>query len=222
MEPDDVFVTLKSGRRIVTFRDEDAQCPRDGDWYMMTGALTVLDYDHRLHVPAVYPWDQLHSAWAHLGQYMRRDSDRNMGSSPHDPDTVIRWARIFYERTLVFDGRTFWWTEPAQMAANWPRLVQGSHEYVENEREVIKQEQETYRRWVDGEVYGVGIRELARYVRDLGQGVDVKDFVESWVEPDDELTLWGCYLDDNYNAATVALQSFTLTLEETAELETLR
>jgi len=88
--------------------------------------------------------------------------------------------------------------------------VEYEQDKLEVQAEIIKQEQETYRQWADGEVYGVTLEEKRTYARILPGGVIVGgETREEWEEVDD-CAIWGCYLDDEYTAFVVAKEHFAL------------
>lgn len=105
---------------------------------------------------------------------------------------ILRWARIFHGITLEHRNGTLWWADPDQMRANWPHLVQGTPEYVEQERVVLEQETQAYDRWTLGYIYGVVVEHRVRWARidDGGEFVFLTEphTMNTWEEED---ALWG-------------------------------
>jgi len=220
-------IQLGSSSRLQVFQDDGAQCPR-GDWDMLTGFVKLGDYgDSRLSdVPAVHepPFDiarlfyKLQNGRAFVGytdiMYRRRIEDL---------DTVARLARMFYGLLLQWDdAHGGWWFVDLEKGRENFGLAADAQIPLDYQTVVIRQEQETYRQWADGEVYGVVLQRQQQYVGVIDSGsdfvadaVDWGNVIEIWEDVDDA-ALWGSYLDDEYTAAVVALEHFPLTADETA------
>lgn len=209
--------------RLLVKADEDASCPR-GDWHMLTGFVKIPSMgDSRLNdVPAVHD-DPLRIAEKHeaVGIGWHEGQTYYRGNSSAD-QIIARWARIFHGLHVEYDSEHggYWFVKldgPEGFAANWPDLVLGTPEHLAQQAEVIKQEQETYRQWAEGEVYGVVLEREKLWVNVTRGGVIVGgDQKVTWEEAE---SLWGCHLDDSYTAKAVALEQFDLTDDERTALE---
>lgn len=199
-------IELTETSRLRIEYDTDAECPR-GDWDMLTGFVKIQGRgDSRLmDVPAVHP-DVYRLAEAHERMYENVE------------ENVPRYAQIFHDTHVEYDSEHggYWFVDPQQMRENWPGpdYPEGRTK-AEQEALVIEQEQETYRQWADGEVYGVILERKVVWGRlsedggTLLQGEGTTR--ETWEEAG---SLWGCYLDDEYTPQEVAKESFDLTENE--------
>lgn len=200
-------ITLTPTSRLTIEQDESADNPR-ADWEMITGAVNLRrSYSYRSDRIEVVP---VHDCPAPLLDAYDRFDD--------DADTVTRWARTFYCLTLVHDtlNDVFWFCDRESMRANWPDLTPGTPEYIAREREVIAEERATYEKWCEGSVYIVSLERLVHYVALDDEGtINYDDAHDSWESVE---SLGGNYLDDEYTAQTVALESFdwTMTPDEIA------
>jgi hypothetical protein len=198
---------LTETSRLRVEYDTDATNPRED--YAATGALTVAGPRNTIDVLPAYEFpgnlDAAHGLLFHFNR-SQRVASYNPGG-----DQVIRWARIFYDITLVWDQElgTYWWTNPAFMAENHPTLTAGTPEYVAMEREVIESDLTTYKTWANGDVYGVILERSIEWLKLDGSEGKRTD----WEQED---SLWGCYLDDEYTAKQVAAEHFELTDDELA------
>lgn len=211
-----IDLTPTSRLRVVV--DTDADCPR-GNWHMLTGFVKIPGRgdSRRGLVPAVHePRADIEGAHGRI---------EIMWNTRLANSAVERWARIFHGLHLEYDNEHggYWFVAldgPDLFADNWPDLVVGTPEHLAKQAEVIKQEREVYRQWADGEAVGVILEHKVRWIR-----VDQNDepvFLadgdlarETWEE---EESLGGCYLDDEYTAQHVALEHFELDEDETAAL----
>ena len=75
----------------------------------------------------------------------------------------------------------------------------------------IDAEAENYERWLAGDVYGVILERLTTWTSEFG------DIEERWDAVPD-CAIWGCYLDDNYTALTVAREHFGINLPDDVEV----
>jgi hypothetical protein len=201
-------ITLTPTSRLRVKYDNDTTNPRED--YAATGALTVAGPHNTIDVLGVYYFpgflDTAHDSLFHFGR-SQRVASYNPGG-----DQVIRWARVFHQITLVWDqeGGTYWWTDPTFMADNHPTLAVGSEEYVAIEKQVIESDLTTYKKWANGDTYGVILERLAEW----HSTVDSVHRTRLEWEPID--SLWGCYLDGDYTAKQVAAEHFPLTEDEAA------
>ncbi len=117
---------------------------------------------------------------------------------------TVRWARIFYNVTVVDDGRTIWWVDPKWFTENYPDMVPGTPEYVKLEQEVIAADQREYQTWADGNVYGLTIEQAVDWERKppLPAGL-VSSTMTTWEDVD---ALWGIYFDGDYPTRDEALK----------------
>ena len=235
-------IELTDTARIVVEYDQGTENPRT--WAEpLTGALTVDGQRNRIATEPIhsFPGD-LESANNRLVSWratkgMHRGSH---GSAPRlidgrdkwprsdsayavsDDALVTRWARIFHSITLDYADGTFWWADPSEMAANWPELVQGTPEYVEREKLVIKGDQAEYWAWAEGEVYDVCLQRSEGYAK-------ISNIDAEWIDAlgsnDPDLVVWelvealgGNYLTREYTAQQVAGEHFDLTPAERAAL----
>lgn len=237
------MIEMTDGARLRVEHDEDATCPRD-DWHMITGFYKIDGAgDSRLKdVPAVHEWPELVEAHNRFCAVERRTYGLDGIYRYRYPligmesEVLARWARIFHGVIIDYDAEHggFWFCAGADYATaqtpqdassralffdNWPDLPVGSPEHESKQREVIAQEQGTYRQWADGEVYTVILERAA-----LWQRIDSTGTPTRQVEPG-EMTTWeqaesigGCYLGSEYAAREVALEHFDL---EDAEREAL-
>lgn len=206
------IIELTDTARLVVEYDDSPECPR-GDWHMLTGFVKIPGRgDSRLSdVPAVH--DDPGIGWAHE-------------NFPNE-ELVERFFRIFHGLHVEYDAEHggYWFVAGADAAAyatpvdtysralfrdNWPDLEPGSPESLAKQAEVIRQEQETYRQWADGEVYGVILERAAPWEKTFVNSGDTVEGVD-WVE---HTSIWGSYLDDDYTAQVVADEYFDLTDEE--------
>jgi hypothetical protein len=201
------IIQLTETARLCIVQDESRENPRKG-WAMVTGFAKVRGRgDSRIaDVEPVHHWAELDEA---IGRLLEVE------------EQVPRWARIFHGMHVEYDSEHggFWFVDPQQMAENWPGpdYPEGRSK-LEQEAEVIRQEQETYRQWADGEVYGVILERgvLVETKRTHADGsVTYERDDEAWEGVE---SLWGCYLDDDYTAQVVADEHFDLSDEESAAL----
>jgi hypothetical protein len=224
-----IQLTETSRLRVVV--DEGAHNPRDD--YQMTGFVKIPGRgDSRLiDVLAVHD-DTIGIAEAHdrvpgsVSTTQYRTEEPRAGVPyryPIDPDeNVCRWARIFHDMHVEYDSEHggYWFVDPQQMRENWPGpdYPEGRSK-VEQEAEVIRQEQEVYRQWADGEVYGVILERAVTWAKLNADGqLDEAAEYETREEWEHVASLWGCYLDDDYTPQVVAVEYFDLTDEEMVPL----
>jgi hypothetical protein len=199
------IINITPTSRLVVEYDTDATNPRED--YAATGALTVSAPRNTIDVLPVYDFPgELGRAFDELpsGRYVRGEED-----------SIIRWARLFHQITLIWDQElgTYWWTDPAFMAENHPTLTAGSPEYVAMEHDVIESDLTTYKTWANGDVYGVILERSAEWLKLDGS----EDTRTEWEQED---SLFGCYIDGSYTAQQVASEHFDLTDDERAALTT--
>lgn len=168
--------------------------PRVSDDWWLTGYVNIPGRgdSHYIEVPDVFG-DHLDIAYAH---------ERFL-----DEDVTERWARIFRGAHIEYD---------AEHGGYW--FVDGPSAFtLDKQAEIIESERKTYQQWCDGEVAVVVLEREIRYVRvdDIG----THGTITRWEEED---SLGGCYLDDDYTAEQVALEQFNLNEEERAALEARR
>lgn len=202
---------LDETHRVKVFVDDDTTCPR-GDWEMSTGAVSVNVDSRTMLVPSLFEFPgNIHAAYERLW---------GVGSEcagwGDDWATIARWARIFHGITVVYDGGTFWWVDPAKFAESEPvgefagqplyrgdvsgRLISKA----EYERLLIDSEIKVYRQWAEGEVFGLVVEEFKLKVkvhvgidRD-GELISLDEFLPSgdaedyWNETE---SVWGFYID---------------------------
>jgi hypothetical protein len=239
-------IMLGESTRLRVEQDMDAVNPRE-DAHMMTGFFKIDGAgDSRMSdVTAVHePPMNIDKAFSHFRYWMY---DRafvpftDISYRRFDRAVLLteRWARIFHGLALEWDHEHggFWFVAGADAATsatevdaasralfhdNWPDLQHGTDEHLSQQIKVIGQEQETYRQWAEGEVYGVILERKQRYVAVIDSGseniadeVDWGSEIEQWEEVDGG-DLWGCYLDEDYTAITVATEYFDLTDAERA------
>lgn len=206
MSPDEIeTIQLTDTWRLKVVQDYDGQNQRTNDDYMLTGALTINSrWRNTIDVEPIHEFPgPLHGAHIVL----------------QDEQVVIRWAKIFYGIHLDFTDGTYWWVDRGKLEQNWSgdeldQVLAGSYFYTDHlgakhaisEASIIKDEQEDYRRWCDGEVYGVKLeRRIDLYeLDDKGVATDREAF-PFWEEVE---SLWGCYLNDDYTAKEVGLQLY--------------
>lgn len=135
---------------------------------------------------------------------------------------VIRWARIFHGLRIEYDATHggYWWVS---MPHYWgPDLP---HEPLSSDRqaEIMANEQRAYQQWADGEVCGVILERAKTYAHlPVKSHTDATGLVLDYTKPkitvewEQADALWGCYLDDEYTAQSVALENFALTEDELA------
>jgi hypothetical protein len=209
-------IQLSPTYRLVVEYDEGARNVRE-DMDFITGALTVVS-NHAIETPNLHEWPGENAVLLGAEEIFEGKAWEHSwpGRNSIDAARAVteRWARIFYGITLVWmDGgprnehaHDWWWVDPAAMRENWPELTVGTPEYVAKEREVIAQDHETYRRWCDGEVYGVRIERLASWIKldDDGEVSDDGSMKSDWEDAGGDDAIWGCYLDSDYTAIVVA------------------
>lgn len=224
------YIEITPISRLRVEPDDSPQCPR-GDWHMLTGFVKIADRgDSRLmDVPAV------HDAPIDIVDAYQRYQELPGWDWI---ERTERWARAFHGLVVEYDHEHggFWFVAGADAATtqtevddysralfydNWPELVPGSAEHLAKQAEVIEQEQETYRQWADGEVYGVILERSSLWAKLSADGSTILQgegtVMETWEQADDG-AIWGCYLDDEYTAQAVALEHFELTDDERAAL----
>lgn len=232
------IIELTDTARLLIKTDDGPSCPR-GDWHMLTGFVKIPGHgdSRRGDVPAVHddPIGIL-KAYDHFDMYdWSPYTDVLYRRRERSYELVKRWAFAFHGMHVEYDREHggFWFVAgaDAKTAAtpvddysralfydNWPELTLWSAEHRAMQEKVIEQEQETYRQWAEGEVYGVILERSETWCRILSDGTaDRLDTRNEWDEVD---SLWGCYLDDDYTAKVVACESFDLTEEEEAACNT--
>lgn len=249
------YIDIIPGSRLAVIPDDSPECPR-GNWQTsLTGFVTIRDRgDSRLiDVPAehepVIPIAEAHDRFD-AGRYAWRQHPDGRGTGAYlwwdnvsVEDRLIRWASVFHDTHLEYDSEHggYWFVDRDSFDENWTPIatVEGggplysfdgeprTRRYVEEQ--VIAQEQETYRQWAEGEVYGVVLERAVTYAKVEHRGSDGETWhlvnpltelhlEEAWVQPDSDSAIWGCYLDDKYTAQVVALEYFDLTEAEAAAL----
>lgn len=226
------YIDITPTSRLSIDEELSPTCPR-GDWHMLTGFVKIPGAgDSRLQdVPAVYdppiPIEDVHDHFDHTAT----------GPVPTE-DITARWARIFHGLHLDYDSEHggYWFvagadfetaTTPVDGASralfydNWPDLVVGSPEHLAKQAEVIRQEQEVYRQWAEGEVYIVALQRATTLAPVEWNAGDeawelasplTEDMLETaWEEVE---SICGNYLDDDYTAQQVALEHFDLSDDE--------
>jgi hypothetical protein len=200
------IIQLTETSRLGVEVDEDAVNPRTEGDVWLTGFVKVGGRgDSRLiDVEPVHSWPELDDAIERLLNI---------------EEEVPRWAAIFHGMHVEYDAQHggFWFVDPAALAENWPtgEYPDGKTK-AEWERELIAREQETYRQWADGEVYGVILQRQETWCRLLDDGTaDRLDTRDEWADVE---SIWGCYLDDGYTAQQVADDYFDLTDEDAVAL----
>lgn len=242
MSDDTIQITEHSRLRVVT--DEHAENPRGDWDSMITGFVKIPGRgDSRIIDVLPVHDDTLGIAEAHdrFGNIFQSHSDVWSAMGAPDPEElVVRWAAIFHGTVVEYDWEHggYWFLDPKMLDENFPASPTGRRQkmllnplakasgwtvrpnyYVtwvrsdEVEREIIAQEQETYRMWAESEVSGVILEHLTEWVL-LAQNdepVHPPRRRHQWEEVE---STWGCYLNDNWTAQQVALDSFTLTNTE--------
>lgn len=143
--------------------------------------------------------------------YERADERAN---TAHPELVVIRWARIFYQVTVIDDGRTLWWVDREWMRDIHPDLEPGTPKYVAAELEVIAADQAEYKTWAEGDVYGITIERKVDWTR-IGPGDP--DRLTTWENVD---ALWGIYFDDDDTSDEAVLKYATTELDVDDEFRT--
>ena len=217
------IIDVTDTSRLVIEPDTDTECPR-GDWHMLTGFVKIDGRgDSRLNdVPAVHD-DPIGISAAHNQFWFYNDA----ALSRTEAETLTeRWARIFHGLHIEYDSEHggYWFVAGANAATaatpvdtysralfydNWPDLKIGTPEHLAKQAEVIAGEQETYRQWAEGEVFGVILERKRHFTKIYDDGSGAEG--DEWDEVD---SIWGCYLDRNYTAIDVALEHFDLCPEE--------
>lgn len=220
------IITITETARLVVEQDADAQCPR-GDMHMLTGFVEIPGRgdSRRNSVPEVHEETfGLANAYFRFDDYSVYVPDANDGRGgtrypflQREEEITARWAKIFHGQHIEYDSEHggFWFVQldgTDMFTENWPDLVLGTPEHLAKQAEIIEQEREVYRQWADGEVYGVILERQHGYTRDDDPSIGFN----SW---DEEESLSGCYLDDEYTAQQVALEHFDLTDDETNALK---
>lgn len=188
---------------------------------MLTGFVKIphAGDSRRSDVPAVHddPTGRIVEAHDHF------DFENN-GYTLTEED-VARWAKIFHGLHLEYDSEHggYWFVDPDQLVENfWDASLGGRWMYAndeltkaEVEAKIIESEQETYRQWAEGDVYGVILERKVAWAKLSADGGTVLQgegtVRETW---ENEGSVWGCYLDDEYTAQVVAKEHFDLTDEE--------
>jgi hypothetical protein len=193
-------IDITETSRLVIKQDTDAENPRK-DWDMLTGFVKI---DGRgdwriLDVEPVHD-DPIRIAEAH-------DRLVRFGDEGWTEDTVERWARIFHGMHIEYDSEHggYWFVDND---GSYPPK-RGT---LEEQARLIASERETYRQWAEGEVYGVTLQRVSTWAKldDYGRPITMTER-PVWEDVD---SLYGCYLDNDYTAEEVALESFDLTDEE--------
>lgn len=143
-------------------------------------------------------------------------------------EIVVRYARAIHGAHVEWDDKNgcFWFVnlnpnDGNSFTANWPELELFSPEHFEKQAKVIKQEREIYEAWCEGEIYHLTIErhestplrvEGVEPLFDLtAVDINAQDLDESgWVE-DDECSVGGFYLTDEYTALDAAKDTFRIT-----------
>lgn len=175
-------IYINETTRLIVEHDLDAQNPREDFDCFNTGVVTADNYSRFNKVPEVHPDPTGSITEAH---------------SRLSTDLVIRWARTFHGLTLVWDWqyRAYWFVSPEGLAETGCISLD-----EETDLKIIALDMETYRRWADGEVYGVILEKSAVWKK---EGHDDEQVL--W---ESEESIWGCYLDDDYTARDVAAESW--------------
>lgn len=217
--PGDI-IQLGPNHRLVVEQDDYNDCPRDGDYSTMCGAVTVENGNSNyvevpeIHTPTI-PISEAHDRLYGLGacmlvrHYVSRET------------SVVRWAAIFHGLALQYDDkyRVYWFVKmdgDGGFTANWPDLKLGTAEHLAKQHEVINQERETYRQWAEGEVYGVGLEVRIGYGGPDTLDIEVEHIIEHECEADcpehwDRTEcIWGNYFSDDYGPLEVAKDYFVL------------
>lgn len=218
---DDDFVYIDENHRLGYGYDESAENPRE-DWDMMTGFVTIeTRRPHYIDVTAVHddPTGRIAEAHEHFegaAWYYppeSRSSAVRKRFYPAPEEITVRWARIFHNLHIEWDGeyRGYWFVDPDAFAANWTPGPDGliqrwdypngvptpmELETVEAvQKEVIKGERATYRAWAEGEVYYVyaETRRFEHVVVADGAGRTLREYDrDDWETTD---SLHGIYQD---------------------------
>lgn len=208
------IIELTDTARLRIEQDQDAENPRK-EVEMATGFVKIGQRgDSRLdEVPAVHEdTARLHDAYYHMLDTSNiYHTDILFRAYIHAETLVARYARIFHGLHVEYDHEHggFWFVAPAEIKINVEHG--GDWSSLEKQAEVIKQERETYRQWAEGEVSGVILERKHGYTRDDDPSIGI----EQWEQ---EESIWGNYLDDDYTPQVVADEFFDLTEEETAAL----
>lgn len=190
------ITTLPVGERyrVGLHADVDAESPRTlGD--PATGAYTHLRDSRAIDVDTGRDDLAVGRAFEYFDERTAYTGQRIPAAATH----VARWARIFHGVTVVDDGGTLWWVDPTWMADAYPDAVLGSDEYRKLEAEVIAADQAEYRKWADGNVYGLTIERRVDWAR-----IDENGEMVFLTEPNTMTTwdvvdsLWGIYFDDAF------------------------
>lgn len=222
-----------SKNRLAVYVDEDASNPR-ADMAMMTGYVGITDrQSHHSYIDVIPVHDDVMNLFT---AYERLDEnlwvyDEGVGTYRHRAgwpekveDYVIRYARIFYGAHVEWDDKYggFWFVDldgPDGFKANWPELPLHTPEHLAAQALIIKQERLIYEKWAEGDVYGVvhqTLIERVRVERDsdglvrLPNPLTDDDIDEEWSEDENDGAVWGCYLDDDYTALSVAKEHFDI------------
>lgn len=231
------IIQLTDTARLRIETDTDARNPRE-DMDVSTGFAKIEGRgdSRRIDVVAVHP-DRFGLADAHdrmdAGRYAYRPTifapDGTKGGwvvekiSRTPVDTrVRRWARIYRGVHVEYDSEHggYWFVDED---AYWGSMTpeQGRRPLsLEEQEKVITGERKTYEAWAESEVYGVILEREVTWARLDENGEQVfltePNTLRTWEEVE---SVWGCYLNDEYTAQTVAVEHFDMTDEEESALE---
>lgn len=231
------IIQLTDTARLRIETDTDARNPRE-DMDMSTGFVKIEGRgdSRRIDVVAVHP-DRFGLAEAHDRMDEGRHGWRATTTMPSGrkagwrletfgrvsvEDRVARWARIFRGVHVEYDAEHggYWFVDED---AYWGEMTpeQGRKPLsLEKQEKVITGERKTYEAWAESEVYGVILEREVTWARLDENGEQVfltePNTMRTWEEVD---SIWGCYLNDEYTAQTVAIETFEMTDEEESALE---
>lgn len=224
------YIELTETSRLAVWPDTDAENPRE-DWSMLTGFVKIGNRgDSRLSdVPPVHEdYRRIEEAHDHflsrLG--LSHFTDILYRKQAEAVELTERYLRVFYNSYIEYDYEHggFWFVDPRQLKLNFPAFTDEGKQ--DKEAEIIALEQDTYRQWADGEVFGVSLERLVTYAtyqatRTPFGGFEVDDpgsanLIDVWEVME---SIGGNYESENWTPEHIALDYFALTDDETAALQ---
>lgn len=184
------IIQINEDTRIVVKYDQDAEDPRNWDPGVSVHPIRTNARYHRIDAGTNSHEHQLDEIIEHVPEMQRDDA-----LARH-----FERAKLPFRIVSMMSGRDWigdyvWYAEPETVAENMELAP------LWNGLDLVDGCIEQYRAYLDGEVYGVILEKRVTWQR--ADDPDVTQ--ETWEHED---SVWGCYLDGDYTALTVAADHF--------------